>query len=544
MLDAETMQKIWSQTRDRETRKQAGQFFTPRWIAQGMARWILNAHPSHIVDPAFGFGILADECLRQGFDGRVTAYEVDRDVVATWRAGTKDTNPVELIEGDFLAMAPTEIEGAIANPPYNRFQNRDLRPSLQRSLHGLLGELASGFTNQYALFIYIVVSRLTSQGRAAFIVPSEFLATGYGVQVKNFLLRSRRLQHLILFDTSERVFADAATTACVLLFGAEGQTDLSVWHLAGASDHARFIAVCSDDPKVRPDVSVVYENLDSTANWQGLGQDGSSLDGLVPLAEFGNTKRGIATGANEFFVLTRNEALSRQLDEDNLLPCIASADSALRPVFDEADWQALRDGGRPAYLFNGTTASHSSAISGVERYIEYGEQQKYHLRYLTKMRRPWYRLERRPVAELLLAVFGRAGFRAVLNRSASVNLTAFHAFYPLPEFGNTVGPLWLYLQTPLAHRAFERQHRAYGDGLKKLEPGDWNKLLVPDWRSWSPQALNYAQQLVNAAVAADRAQTVNDWTCTVDRFSELVEECRSAAKSAPTVKQPEQLSFL
>ena len=527
MLDAEVMQERWSKTRDRAVRRQSGQFFTPRWIARGMARWVLDAHPTCIVDPAFGFGILVDECSRQGFEGRAMGYEIDPDLAAAWREGTDGQSRVELINQDFLGAEPTPIEAAIANPPYNRFQNHDLSHHVRLHLQDVLGETASGFTNQYALFIYLVVSRLTAQGRAAFIVPSEFLATGYGVQVKNFLLRTCRLQHLVLFDTSERVFADAATTACVLLFGCAEQTELNVWHLAGLSDDARFMALCSGELRVKPDATVAYSTLNPAANWQGLGLGSDDFAGLVPLADFGQTKRGIATGANEFFVLSHSEAVQRKLSEINLLPCIPSADSAMRPIFDVADWQALRDGGRPAYLFDGAVTSTTAPCISAARYIEHGERQGYHLRYLTRTRRPWYRLEQRTVPQLLLAVFGRGGFRAVLNRSQAVNLTSFHAFYARPEYKHMVGILWLYLQTPLAHGAFERQQRAYGDGLKKLEPGDWNKLLVPDWRQWPIQALRRAEYLAEMAQEADRMGTAGQWSNAVNEFVALIQKYRA-----------------
>ena len=128
--------------------------------------------------------------------------------------------------------------------------------------------------------------------------------------------------------------------------------------------------------------------------------------------------------ANEFFVLTREEAASRQLDESSLVPCIAGADSAMGPVFDNGDWQALQSGGRQAYLFDGAAQRMSSTSGGVELYIEYGERQGYHQRYLTKSRKPWYRLEQREVAPLLLAVFGRAGFRAARRSWHQIAQTA------------------------------------------------------------------------------------------------------------------------
>jgi len=56
MIDVEHMQDAHNASKDREHRKAAGQFFTPRWIAKGLAQWVIATKPKHIVDPAFGFG--------------------------------------------------------------------------------------------------------------------------------------------------------------------------------------------------------------------------------------------------------------------------------------------------------------------------------------------------------------------------------------------------------------------------------------------------------------------------------------------------------
>ncbi len=497
MNDVERAQEDYCAATDREYRRAAGQFFTPSWIASGMARWVVATRPEKIVDPACGFGMLLDACAREGYRGSLIGYEIDPKVVECWRNTAGQSAAYVLRQADFLENIDGTIPAAIVNPPYNRFQRRDLPGQLQLQLARTLGAVASGYTNQYALFLYVVLSRLSEGGRAAFIVPSEFLATGYGVQVKQFLLRNRRLRHLVLFDPASRVFPEAITTACVMLFDGQPGEYVDVWHLEGEQEADAFREVCGGDGMREPDACVSYRDLDATQNWQGLGRGQSDRSGFAPLGIFGNAKRGIATGANEFFVLRPSQARNLGLAPSDVVPCIASASSVPGIVVTDTHLGSLRDDDKAVYLFDGLTYPSAEGSA----YISHGESQEFHQRYLTKMRRPWYRLEGRKPAPLLLAVFGREGFRVSLNRSSAVNLTAFHGFYPKAEFIQFVPLIWLYFQTTIARSAYVGQHRAYGDGLKKLEPGDWSKLHIPDWRRWDAASIANGLRLSSATLA-------------------------------------------
>lgn len=511
MLTVEKAQAAYCETRDRADRKAAGQFFTPRWIASGMASWVVACQPAYIIDPAVGFGILLDECRRHGYSGKLLGCDIDPVIVEEWTQGLGGDLNAEIRHQDFLEMPFAPIAAAIVNPPYNRFQNRALSETLRAEISQVVGLAASGYTNQYALFMYLVVSRLNAGGRAAFIVPSEFLATGYGEQVKAFICRNRRLSRIVLFDTADRIFPDAATTACVMLFEGAPCENLQVWHLPGELEARQFQAICAGQDMPPPHACIDYDQLDPQSNWQGLGQGNHSNDGMVVLTAFGDVKRGIATGGNEFFVLRPSEVESRSLATVNLVNCIAGANSAPSLIFDDAQFNRLHAQDKPCYLFNGLSEENESA----QRYVIYGENIGINQRYLTRMRNPWYRLESRRPAPLLLAVFGREGFRVCFNRTQAVNLTAFHGFYPHPGMEKWVPLIWLYFQSPMARERYITRQRAYGDGLKKLEPGDWSKLHVPDWRRWREE-----QQICALELAARVLMQSNS-----DDQPELQEAC-------------------
>ena len=108
MLEVELLQERYLAQTDREHRRAAGQFFTPRWVARGLARWVMAAGPKSILDPAFGFGILLDECRRQGYTGELIGYENDREIARCWKE-TGD-GAVQLHEMDFLASGHSVID--------------------------------------------------------------------------------------------------------------------------------------------------------------------------------------------------------------------------------------------------------------------------------------------------------------------------------------------------------------------------------------------------------------------------------------------------
>jgi adenine-specific DNA-methyltransferase len=94
-------------------------------------------------------------------------------------------------------------------------QNLDQRYPLMILMILMILKL-NGFTNIYALFLLKSIYQLNTNGRLAYIIPSEFLNSDYGKLVKSALIKNKILRHIIVFDFEENVFDDALTTACIL----------------------------------------------------------------------------------------------------------------------------------------------------------------------------------------------------------------------------------------------------------------------------------------------------------------------------------------
>ena len=161
------------------------------------------------------------------------------------------------------------------------------------------------------------------------------------------------------------------------------------------------------------------------------------------------------------------------------MPCICKAKDVKTNFFKSEDFKNLIKKYELIYLFNG----QQSKSEEVEKYIKKGEQEKINEKFLTKSRKPWYALEKRPPAPIWVSVFNRNGVKFIRNEANISNLTTFHCVYPTNSdlFSKlSIDLLFAYLLTDVSKDIFSDNRREYGNGLKKFEPNDLNKSKMLD----------------------------------------------------------------
>jgi len=482
---SDTPEREYATNISSEHMKSLGQFFTPFPIAQFMAKWITsNPQCNTILDPAVGLGVFFRAILKEAdvTSYQLIGYDVDPQVLKKAKIlfqGYEDS--IRLINRDYMFNDwNNRYDGIICNPPYQRFQNYKNRNEILAEFQSRLGLALSGLTNLHTLFLLKSVNQLSENGRAAYILPSEFLNADYGVFIKRNLITHKSLKYVIVFDFTENLFDNVITTSCILLF--DNSADIKA---------VEFIAVKSLDdlaylesqfplyPNIKTSgKAVLYEDLDENIKWRAYykKQNGSKYKNLVPLSTYGKIVRGIATGDNDYFTFNEQKKLEFEIEDKYLLPCLTKANQASSYFFTKEDFEKLRVAGKNVYLLNITDVTSSA----VRRYIQLGEKLGVHKKYLTSHRTPWYSIESRPSAPILVTVFNRNGLRFVRNEADVRNLTCFHCFY-LDMFAmEKIDILMAYLITDVAREIFNDNRREYGDGLEKFEPNDLNNSKVID----------------------------------------------------------------
>ncbi|WP_237593070.1 Eco57I restriction-modification methylase domain-containing protein [Actinobacillus pleuropneumoniae] len=464
-------------------RKKYAQFFTPEIIADIMTDWIVTRkNLKTILEPAFGLGIFSRKILEKNVAITIDAYEVDNVIANSALIYLDKKEKYHINIKNYIDSDYKKYDGIICNPPYLKFHNYDNEYNVSK-INSELGLELTKFTNLYALFMIKSIYQMGNNSRMAYIVPSEFLNSDYGVRVKEVLLESGLLRHIIIFDFKEKIFDGAITTACILLFSNDNKKDQNIYfsviaNIAKLEKIKKYIAGYPNNQESDYDFSYKIKELDPKKKWRVFYttiHNKRKYSNLVPFENFAKVSRGIATGANEYFLFSKSKIYHESVSSENLQPCICSSSDISRSIFTLDDFNFLYENDKKVYIFNGELYHNKHALE----YIKKGEILGVNKKYLTSKRTPWYSVEKRVPAPILVSVFNRTGIRFIRNEANISNLTNFHCVY-FNRDDLDVDLFFAYLLTDISKEILDENRREYGNGLKKFEPNDLNKSVMLD----------------------------------------------------------------
>ena len=450
-------------------RKTFGQFFTHPKVADFMVRWVADSKNRHVHDPGFGLGAFYNAASKLRV--RFTASEIDSEILTHWKNANPNSH-IDISREDYLLSWGRNLGNVVCNPPYMRFQKFKNRDLVFHRFEEELGIRLSGYTNSASAFLVKSLSELESSGRLAYIMPLEFLNTGYGTLIKERLIDGAHLSAIISLDCEKDVFPDSLTSVGIILYDSSSRYSSVRFYTTNSIES--LDSILDQEPVSK----VSYDRIAPEAKWLTYFEDdliSVSSEKSTTLDYYGRFTRGIATGANEFFVLRPSGADKLELEDSELTRVITKSSQIQKPFFTDDDHSDLMNSDEPTLLFSPNGRYSEKARD----YIQLGEQGGFHQRFLTKSRTPWYKTESRVPSPLLLGVFARGRFKVVRNRSSALNLTCFHGFQPNLSGLKYLDHIFLYLTSAVGQEIISLSMRRYGDGLNKFEPNDLNSALVP-----------------------------------------------------------------
>jgi hypothetical protein len=470
-------------------RNRLGQFATPPGLALDIARhaatlWQGRPDKVAFLDPAIGSGSFYS-ALRQVFraDAIRDARGVEIDPVfaraarSLW-AGT----PLRVIEGDFTRLEPDRKSNLIVtNPPYVRHHHlaREDKERLQLIASERLGLRISGLAGLYAHFLLLADAWLADGGLAVWLIPSEFMDVNYGAAVKTYLTERATLRQIHRYGPSDVQFCDALVTSAIVVFD---KTPPPPGHKVLMSFGGPLSTPAASE-------SVSLTTLRSAKKWSAFPSTGARrTSSTAKLGDFFTIKRGLATGANEFFILERAEAGRCGIPETFLKPILPSSRHLKEDVI-EADADGYPKLERSLVVIDCDLPEDllRDQYPDFWSYLQEGRRQGIDSGYLASRRSPWYAQEQRAPAPFLCTYMGRQRadgnpFRFFRNLSRAIAANVYLMLYPK-------GPLKAALdRTPQLSvvvfsllRSITGDHlmsegRVYGGGLHKLEPKELSSL--------------------------------------------------------------------
>jgi adenine-specific DNA-methyltransferase len=209
--------------------------------------------------------------------------------------------------------------------------------------------------------------------------------------------------------------------------------------------------------------------------------------------------RGIATGANQFFFLTAQQAAALEIPDEFLIPAIGRTRDVSGDEVTIETMRTLEARGRPTLLFSPDGRPIHEFPPAVRAYLRRGEAMGLDKKPLLATRRPWYKMEVRPVPPILFAYLGRRNARFIRNLAGVVPLTGFLCVYPHRRDAAFVDQLWEVLRHPETIANLSLIGKSYGAGAIKVEPRALEQLplssLVASKAGLQQRAVSTPEQL-------------------------------------------------
>ena len=474
---------------EREALREKGQFWTPDWVAEAMVSYTLVGGASTLFDPAVGAGAFARAlraCIRGtdrnvAFEGR----EVDPEALdEAEQSGLSRLQLSGVVLRDFLFDRSIPPQAAVvANPPYIRHHRLglDLKQRLRGLTKHIIGKQLDGRTGYHVYFLIRALDLLENGGRLAFIVPSDVCEGKFADKLWQWISSNYRVDGAVTFAPEASPFPGVDTNPIILLLRKAPPAPTLMWGRCLVSGTDELKAWLANDLQHGPMGEVKFERRElDEALKTGLSRAPSNLDPHVPtLADYASTCRGIATGANDFFLFTREKAEQLAVSPNYFLRCVGRTRDVPGDEVTDETLAELEEKSRPTFLLSIRDEAKEDLPPLLQKHIRNGEEEGIADRALISMRNPWYKMEHRDPPPLLFAYLGRRNARFIRNKAGVVPLTGFLCIYPHNPDPNHVDRLWTALNHPDTINNIALVAKSYGGGAVKAEPRSLERLPIP-----------------------------------------------------------------
>jgi hypothetical protein len=470
-------------------------FYTPRDVAQILTDWAVTDASCLVLDPSYGGCAFLNAALETLIEKGSTRPEkqifgVDIDPTAKNYLDallTAGASPRQYICNDFFEVGlqnfgVKSFHAVVGNPPYVRYHS--IPEDLQRKAEARLAQMGisiSGRSSYWAFFLLYSTHLLNSGGRLAMVLPGALLHTDYSARVRELFVS--HFERVNIYLLQERIFDNTQEESVIVCAEGAGRQNRTlrveyvstVEELRKAVTRAQNIEGTNGDESrdggllralVDNDVLELYDEISDGPNTMRLGR-------------WVNTRIGIVTGNNDFFILSREELKKTGIPEKYFTPVLRRPAYVNGLVATDRSLKTLDRKGKPYLLLN-PPEDISRAPKSLRKYIEQGEKKGVHLAWKCKSRDPWYVVPHTYVPEAIIPCMAATWARLMVNRSSyTCTNNIIRLSWKEKRPSNDWTRLALGTLSTFCQLSAELVGRSYGGGVLKLEPTELTRLVVP-----------------------------------------------------------------
>ena len=333
--------ELYSALVPQSKRRQTGQFWTDPHIADWMVAWLLQSQPGCLADVGCGAGnflLTAAQRLNKTNDA-TKLYGCDLSPLLlnmVWAAFQMQSAsqplawPTLSVQDYLQSTFPPNADAVICNPPYTRHHH--ISPELKDMLQAFFkAQLHLDVSRQGTLAFYFLlklIAEMPPGAQGAVIVPMEVIDARYGRAARRVLCQHTSLTAMIHFAPQMNAFHKVDVGASILLFRKGYEKHNLVRHLTLTAlpttgdllnclertcperrelSFGSLAIQAQDDLLEVPKWFSIATPEHVRAEWENSGL-------VVPLKALAKVVRGIATGANDFFVLSTEQVKQRAFE--------------------------------------------------------------------------------------------------------------------------------------------------------------------------------------------------------------------------------------
>lgn len=384
----------------------------------------------------------------------------------------------------------------LVNPPFNRHEEipNDYKTEIFQFAKEQTGISIPGNAGLYVYHVLIMDRWLCDGGVAVWLLPTIFMQSKYGEALRNYLLNNVQLIRIHVYDEEIEQFENIQVSTSIVVF--KKSKDI-------VQNEVLFSSGESVDQPAKFRLVNREQLIRALDNWRVLFNENVISEVNKNPITFGDlfeVKRGLATGANSFFVMTRERAKQYNIPDIALRPLIPKSRYLKSLVID-----AKEDGYpdvEPQLVLIDCDLDERTIRTQYPDFYDYlqlakvkGEDGKAVIdRVLVRNRKPWYKQESRKPPAFLLTYMGRnksdlPALYFIWNKSKGTALNTYLLLYPKKILSDKLGEDPKIYENVLkalnqsADKIISIQTRIYSGGLKKIEPRELCKLPVLGFES-------------------------------------------------------------
>jgi type I restriction-modification system DNA methylase subunit len=523
-------------------RHRLGQYYTPPPIIELITEMCIKSPNDKVLDPACGSGgflvkayhklkdlkkrknpfadddKLREEILNQLYGIDINPFPAQLSSINLAVRNLKVTSRnINLVVSDFFkvkpltGIIPKEVDVVVTNPPYTRQEEMEYKDKIREEALTYSDGTKIDIGAQAGIYAYFFTHSakfLKNAGKMGYITSSTWLDVSFGEELKQFFLDHFKIVAIMEHDAG--VFERAIVDTCIIILEkCEGDNVrdrrannvVKFTRVKKPMDISRIIQVTESMTKAHENenlriIPIKQGELKASDKWGRylraplIYAKIREHPALTELSQLCTIRRGLTTGADEFFYLDKGKIRLWGVEKQYLKPAITQPQQ-LKPLM-------IRDTEIDEYVLmvhEDKSNLRETGSKNVLEYIRQGEKTEtsiqkgkdkgkvvtgYQSLSTIKPRKNWYDLGKRKPSPILFPKLKRGRIFFTWNRANAYVDDSIYEITPLDE-GHTIEILAV-LNSSITELIIESMGRTAGRGLLATMVYELRNLPVLDIR--------------------------------------------------------------